>query len=97
MTRPDLHYDLVRPGIAVYGLDPLGRPPEQTPLRPAMTFRTRVALVNFPNHANYCSPAFQGIAPALSCPDIILNSPTFGKILSASDPRIMQLALKFVF
>jgi alanine racemase len=45
MTRPDLHFDLVRPGIAVYGLDPLGRPVEQSPLRPAMTFRTRVALV----------------------------------------------------
>ncbi|MBO0877163.1 MAG: alanine racemase, partial [Pseudonocardia sp.] len=45
MTRPDLHYDLVRPGIAVYGLDPLGRPVAQSPLRPAMTFRARVALV----------------------------------------------------
>ncbi|MGI8817175.1 MAG: alanine racemase [Pseudonocardia sp.] len=45
LTRPDLHYDLVRPGIAVYGLDPLGRPPKETPLRPAMAFRTRVALV----------------------------------------------------
>ncbi|WP_037069106.1 alanine racemase [Pseudonocardia acaciae] len=45
LTRPDLHYDLVRPGIAVYGLDPLGRPVPDTPLRPAMTFRARVALV----------------------------------------------------
>jgi alanine racemase len=45
MTRPDLHFDLVRAGIAVYGLDPLGRPPAQTPLQPAMTFRTRVALM----------------------------------------------------
>lgn len=45
LTRSDLHYDLVRPGIAVYGLDPLGRPVPETPLRPAMTFRTRVALV----------------------------------------------------
>jgi hypothetical protein len=26
-----------------------------------------------------------------------LNSPLFGKILSADDPRIMQGALKFVF
>jgi alanine racemase len=43
MTRPDLHFDLVRPGIAVYGLDPLGRGPG--PLRPAMTLRARVALV----------------------------------------------------
>jgi alanine racemase len=44
MTRRDLHYDLVRPGIAVYGLDPLGRPVPESPLRPAMTFRARVAL-----------------------------------------------------
>jgi alanine racemase len=45
MTRPDLHLDLVRPGIAVYGLDPVGPPPSEFGLRPAMTFRTRVALV----------------------------------------------------
>lgn len=45
MTRPDLHFDLVRPGIAVYGLDPLGGPPGASPLRPAMTLRSRVALV----------------------------------------------------
>lgn len=44
LTRPDLHFDLVRPGIAVYGLDPLGRPVGESPLRPAMTFRARVAL-----------------------------------------------------
>jgi alanine racemase len=49
LTRPDLHYDLVRPGIAVYGLDPVEAAPNQpspgSDLRPAMTFRTRVALV----------------------------------------------------
>ena len=45
LTRPDLHFDLVRPGIAVYGLDPLGRPVADGPLRPAMTLRARVALV----------------------------------------------------
>jgi len=45
LTRPDLHYDLVRPGIAVYGLDPVGPPPSRYGLRPAMTFRTRVAMV----------------------------------------------------
>jgi alanine racemase len=45
LTRPDLHHDLVRPGIAVYGLDPLGRPVADGPLRPAMTLSARVALV----------------------------------------------------
>ncbi len=45
LTRPDLHLDIVRPGIAVYGLDPLDRPVTESPLRPAMTLRARVALV----------------------------------------------------
>ncbi len=45
LTRPDLHFDIVRPGIAVYGLDPLDRPVTESPLRPAMTLRARVALV----------------------------------------------------
>jgi alanine racemase len=44
LTRPDLHLDLVRPGIAVYGLDPL-EAPDHHGLRPVMTFRTRVVLV----------------------------------------------------
>src|SRR5919107_59138 len=43
LTRPDTHYDLVRAGIAIYGLSPLPRE-YRTPLRPAMTARARVAL-----------------------------------------------------
>lgn len=44
LTRPDLHFDLVRAGIAGYGLDPV---PEHGAhgLRPAMTFRSSVVLV----------------------------------------------------
>lgn len=43
LTRPDAHYDLVRPGVAIYGLSPLAGP--QPPgLRPAMTARARVIL-----------------------------------------------------
>jgi alanine racemase len=44
LTRPDLHLDLVRPGIAVYGLSPV---PElgDFGLRPAMTLRSKVLLV----------------------------------------------------
>jgi alanine racemase len=42
LTRPDAHYDLVRPGIAVYGLSPVAG--QTFGLRPAMTARARVAL-----------------------------------------------------
>ncbi|OXM66955.1 alanine racemase [Amycolatopsis vastitatis] len=42
LTRPDLHFDVVRPGIAMYGLNPVPKPED---LRPAMTFRSAVALV----------------------------------------------------
>jgi alanine racemase len=43
LTLPDAHFDLVRPGIAVYGLSPVPRE-SQFGLVPAMTLRTRVAL-----------------------------------------------------
>jgi alanine racemase len=41
LTRPDTHFNLVRPGIACYGLSPV--PGETFGLRPAMTVRARVA------------------------------------------------------
>ncbi|GAA2809078.1 alanine racemase [Saccharopolyspora taberi] len=43
LTRPDLHFELVRPGIAVYGLDPVPQHGDHG-LVPAMTFRSSVAL-----------------------------------------------------
>jgi len=44
MTRPDLGFDMVRPGIAIYGLSPI---PERGDmgLRPAMTLKCAVAKV----------------------------------------------------
>ena len=42
LTRPDTHFDLVRPGIASYGLSPV--PGRDFGLRPAMTVRARVLL-----------------------------------------------------
>jgi alanine racemase len=42
LTRPDTHFDLVRPGIALYGLTPV--PGVDFGLRPAMTVRARVML-----------------------------------------------------
>jgi alanine racemase len=42
LTRPDLHRDIVRPGIALYGYPPV---PADVPLRPAMTLSSRLAMV----------------------------------------------------
>jgi alanine racemase len=47
LTAPATHYDLVRPGLAVYGLSPVPQlgSPQDLGLRPAMTLRSDVALV----------------------------------------------------
>ena len=47
LTIPDGRYDLVRPGIAVYGLSPIPSlaPAHKLGLLPAMTLRARLALV----------------------------------------------------
>ena len=47
LTAPDTHYDLVRPGLAAYGLSPVPElgGPEHFGLRPAMTLASTVALV----------------------------------------------------
>jgi alanine racemase len=44
VALPETWYDMVRPGIAVYGLDPLGGDPAAHGLRPAMTVRASAAL-----------------------------------------------------
>ncbi|PWW22810.1 alanine racemase [Geodermatophilus normandii] len=44
VALPDTWYDMVRPGVALYGLDPLGGDAGVHGLRPAMTVRARVAL-----------------------------------------------------
>ncbi|MEX5717224.1 alanine racemase [Geodermatophilus maliterrae] len=44
VALPETWYDMVRPGIAVYGLDPLGGNPAVHGLRPAMTVRAAAAL-----------------------------------------------------
>jgi hypothetical protein len=50
------------------------------------TFAFRAEAFNLLNHANYMTPAATLSAPT-----------TFGKLLSANDPRILQLAAKFTF
>jgi alanine racemase len=44
VALPEVWYDFVRPGVALYGLDPLGGDPAVHGLRPAMTVRAQVAL-----------------------------------------------------
>jgi alanine racemase len=62
LTRPDLAFDMVRPGIAIYGLSPI---PErgQLGLRPAMTLRGRVALVKEVAAGEGVSYGHEWIAP----------------------------------
>ncbi|HET6211578.1 MAG TPA: alanine racemase [Micromonosporaceae bacterium] len=57
LTRPDTHFDLVRVGIAAYGLSPI--PGERFGLRPAMTARARVILAKR-------VPAGQGVSYGLT-------------------------------
>ncbi len=46
LTRADLHYDLVRPGLACYGLAPVADPDGKNfGLRPAMTVTSTLSLV----------------------------------------------------
>ena len=54
-------------------------------LRENQSIDFRAEAFNLSNHAN------------LGIPGTILTNATFGKITSAADPRILQLALKYVF
>ncbi|MGB9872713.1 MAG: alanine racemase [Anaerolineae bacterium] len=45
MRFPEAHLDAVRPGIAIYGLDPSSEWPPVFPLRPAMALKSRVVRV----------------------------------------------------
>ncbi|GGK92544.1 alanine racemase [Mangrovihabitans endophyticus] len=57
LTRPDTHFDLVRTGIAIYGLSPVAG--VDFGLHPAMTARARVTLVKR-------VPAGQGVSYGLT-------------------------------
>ena len=45
LRDPASHYDLVRTGIAIYGMDPFGEDPAARGLEPALTLRSYVAEV----------------------------------------------------
>ncbi len=54
-------------------------------IRERQSVEFRVEAFNLPNHLNPDNPV------------VVLTNQTFGKIQSGADPRIMQLALKYVF
>jgi alanine racemase len=45
VLRPDAHFNLMRPGLALYGLPPVHAVREKIALRPVMTFKTRLMQV----------------------------------------------------
>lgn len=55
LVHPSAHADLVRPGLAIYGLSPVPQVDDDFGLRPVMTLRARLALVK-------SLPAGQGIS-----------------------------------
>jgi len=64
-------------------------------IREKMSLMIRAEAFNLPNHVN---PGDPNAANALtSGVDLTLTDPLFGKIVNAADPRIMQVAAKFIF
>ncbi len=45
LDLPESYYDLVRPGIIIYGLHPSGEVSHSIDLKPAMTFQTRISFL----------------------------------------------------
>jgi Alr-MurF fusion protein len=45
LTVPEAHFDMVRPGIAIYGLHPSDEVPLPEGFRPALSFKTQVSQV----------------------------------------------------
>ncbi|WP_372460144.1 alanine racemase [Nocardia coffeae] len=61
LARPDLTFDMVRPGIAMYGLSPIEE--AGFGLRPAMTFQAQVVLVKRVAEGEGVSYGHEWIAP----------------------------------
>jgi hypothetical protein len=72
-------------------------------LAESKSLQIRFEGFNLPNHLNPGPPnGVSGTGTAAGSTGLIttsvaLNNPNFGRILSANDPRILQIALKFVF
>lgn len=98
LTRPDAHFDLVRPGLAVYGLSPI---PDQADaaalgLRPALTVTARLALVkrvpagqgvSYLHRYTTERPTTLGLVPLGYADGVPRNATNVGPVLAAGARR----------
>ncbi|MCR4439812.1 MAG: alanine racemase [bacterium] len=63
LDMPESYFDMVRPGVMMYGYYPSPHTSQSVPLRPAMTFKTRVLLVKKVARGTSISYGRQFIAP----------------------------------
>jgi len=98
LTRPDAHFDLVRPGLAVYGLSPI---PDQADsstlgLRPALTLTARLGLVkrvpagqgvSYLHRYTTKRPTTLGLVPLGYADGVPRNATNVGPVLAAGARR----------
>ncbi len=98
LTRPDAHFDLVRPGLALYGLSPI--PDQADPaalgLRPAMTVTARLGLVkrvpagqgvSYLHRYTTQRPSTLGLVPLGYADGVPRNASNVGQVLAAGCRR----------
>ena len=69
---PDANYDLVRTGIALYGIEAAAALADRLPLRPALSFKARVSFVKSVPAGSRLS---YGLRYQVSCPSRIATVP----------------------
>jgi alanine racemase len=63
LTDPDLHYDIVRPGLGIYGLYPAPHFKDEINLRPAMQVKARITQIKEISAGTGISYGYSFIAP----------------------------------
>src|SRR5262245_13032284 len=98
LTLPEAHFDMVRPGIAVYGITPVPQhgPPSIFGLRPAMTLRARVILtkrvpaghgVSYGHQYRTSTPTTLALVPLGYADGIPRSATNLGPVLAGSIRR----------
>ena len=67
------------------------------PIKERMRFQFRTEFFNLFNNVNFTVPGLGSASPNESAVGNFVGTGNFGKLTLAADPRILQLALKFIF